>query len=185
MTAYETSVEIIHESLLSAWPRLVRWQTQDADGALLRDQLRQAAQMWQDRGRPDDVLWTGSSYRELSLWRERYTGGLSTTEEDFAQAMARGANRQKRRKRIAVSAVVAGLTVGLGIMGALWQKSETETLRAEASRLLALGQLQVERHPTGALAYAIKSLELADTEEARLFALQVLQEGPIGRRTRG
>jgi hypothetical protein len=25
LTAYEPSVEIIHESLLSAWPRLVRW----------------------------------------------------------------------------------------------------------------------------------------------------------------
>ena len=36
-------VEIIHESLLANWPRLVRWQTQDADAAQLRDQLRQAA----------------------------------------------------------------------------------------------------------------------------------------------
>ncbi len=36
-------VEIVHESLLAAWPRLVRWQTQDAEGAELRDQLRQAA----------------------------------------------------------------------------------------------------------------------------------------------
>ena len=36
------SVEIIHESLLANWPRLVRWQTQDADAAQLRDQLRQA-----------------------------------------------------------------------------------------------------------------------------------------------
>ena len=32
-------VEVVHESLLSAWPRLLRWQTQDADGAQLRDQL--------------------------------------------------------------------------------------------------------------------------------------------------
>jgi hypothetical protein len=62
LTSYETSVEIIHESLLSAWPRLVRWQTQDADGAQLRDQLRQTAQLWHDRGRPDDLLWTGASF---------------------------------------------------------------------------------------------------------------------------
>ena len=44
-------VEIVHESLLASWPRLVRWQTQDAEGAQLRDQLRQAAQLWQERGR--------------------------------------------------------------------------------------------------------------------------------------
>ena len=48
----EHRIEIVHESLLSAWPRLVRWQTQDADGAQLRDQLRQAAHLWEERGRP-------------------------------------------------------------------------------------------------------------------------------------
>ncbi len=185
LTSYETSVEIIHESLLSAWPRLVQWRNQDEGGALLRDQLRQASHLWEERGRTDDLLWTGSSYREFSLWRERYSGGLSAAEEDFARAMTALANRQKRRRRIALSAVVVSLTVGLGIMGALWKRSETQALRAEASKLLALGQLQMERHPTGALAYAIKSLEMADTAEARFFALRVLQSGPVGLRSPG
>ena len=44
-------VEIVHESLLTHWPRLARWRTQDADGAQLRDQLRQAAHLWDERGR--------------------------------------------------------------------------------------------------------------------------------------
>ncbi len=52
-------VEIIHESLLANWPRLVRWQTQDADAAQLRDQLRQAARTWEEHERTDDLLWTG------------------------------------------------------------------------------------------------------------------------------
>jgi WD40 repeat protein len=180
LTSYETSVEIIHESLLAAWPRLVRWRNQDEGGALLRDQLRQAAHLWDERGRSEDLLWTGSSYREFSLWRERYAGGLSSTEDDFARAMSSLANRKRRMRRIAVSAVVVSLTVGLGIVGALWKRSETQALRAEASKLLALGQLQLERHPTAAVAYAIQSLELADGEESRRFALRALQNGPVG-----
>jgi hypothetical protein len=64
-------VEIIHESLLSAWPRLVRWQTQDADGAQLRDQLRQAAQLWHDRGQTDDLVWSGTAFQDFALWRLR------------------------------------------------------------------------------------------------------------------
>ena len=54
-------VEIIHESLLANWPRLVRWQTQDADAAQLRDQLRQAARTWNehDRSRRSVVDWFG------------------------------------------------------------------------------------------------------------------------------
>jgi hypothetical protein len=185
LTSYETSVEIIHESLLKAWPRLVQWRHQDEGGALLRDQLRQAAHLWEERGRTDDLLWTGSSYREYSLWRERYSGALSATEEVFARAMTSLANRNRRRRRIAVSVVVASLTIGLSVMGALWKRAELQALRAEASKLLSLGQLQVERHPTAALAYAIKSLELADSEESRRFALRLLQGGSIGLRSRG
>ena len=65
-------IEIVHESLLTHWPRLVRWRTQDADGAQLRDQLRQAAHLWDERGRPDDLLWTGTSYLDYRA------GGLAT-----------------------------------------------------------------------------------------------------------
>ena len=80
-------VEIIHESLLANWPRLVRWQTQDADGAQLRDQLRQAAAPGTSTDGTDDLLWTGRAYREFSVWRERYPGGLTEIEEAFAKAM--------------------------------------------------------------------------------------------------
>ena len=178
-------IEIVHESLLTHWPRLVRWRTQDADGAQLRDQLRQTAHLWDERGRPDDLLWTGTSYLDYRAWRARYAGGLSALEEEFAQAMTALANRRRRRRRIAVAAVVAALAVGLGVVGVLWTRSEAarrqadaEALRAEASKLLALGQAELERNPTAALAYATKSLELADTEEARRFAVRVLQDGP-------
>ena len=104
LTAYERAgeggeshqqVEIIHESLLTAWPRLVRWQTQDADGAQLRDQLRQAAQLWHDRGQPEDLLWSGTAYRDFALWRERYPGGLTGAEEAFAEAMEANAARAR------------------------------------------------------------------------------------------
>ncbi len=178
-------IEIVHESLLTHWPRLVRWRTQDADGAQLRDQLRQTAHLWHERGRPDDLLWTGMSYLDYGAWRARYSAGLSAIEEAFAQAMTSLANRRRRRRRIAVAAVVAALAIGLGVVGLLWARSEAarrradaEALRAEASKLLALAQVELERYPTAALAYATRSLELTDTEEARLFALRVLQEGP-------
>ena len=49
-------VEVVHESLLKAWPRLVRWQAQDEEGAVLRDQLKQAAHLWEERRRPADLL---------------------------------------------------------------------------------------------------------------------------------
>lgn len=149
-------VEIIHESLLSAWPRLVRWQTQDADGAQLRDQLRQAAQAWNERGRPEDLLWSGTAYRDFALWRERYPGGLTATEEAFAHSATRLAGRRRRRRRLVVGGLFAAAVAAVAVTSSLWRRSETsrqkaeaETLRAEASKLLALGQLELDKYPDG------------------------------------
>ena len=178
-------IEIAHESLLTHWPRLVRWQTQDADGAQLRDQLRQAAQLWHERGRRPDLLWTGASYVDYLAWRSRYSGQLSSLEEAFTHAQTGLANQRRRLRRIALAAVVAVMAIGLGVLATFWSRSESarrradaEALRAESSKLLALGQTEQERYPTAAIAYSIKSLELTDTDEARRFALRVLQDAP-------
>ena len=182
------NVEIIHESLLTAWPRLVRWQTQDADGAQVRDQLRQAAQLWQERGRSEDLLWSGTAYRDFAVWREHYPGGLSDTEDAFARAAERRAGRRRRARQLVVAAVIAAVGTVAVTTSVLWQRSEAsrqkaeaETLRAEASKLVVMGERELDRYPTGALAYTLKSLELADTEAGRLLALRVLQRAPVAR----
>jgi WD40 repeat protein len=174
-------VEIIHESLLANWPRLVRWRTQDADAAQLRDQLRQAARTWNDQGRSDDTLWTGSAYREFGVWRERYRGGLSDVEEAFAAAMMALATRRRRRRRMVATFGAVFLVVVATVLGALWRRSVRETRRAEAGKLLALGQAQLEADPTAVLAYTRASLELADTLETRRFAVEVLWSAPVAR----
>jgi WD40 repeat protein len=171
-------VEIIHESLLANWPRLVRWQTQDADAAQLRDQLRQAAKTWDEHDRSDDLLWTGSAFREYAVWRERYAGGLTDTEEAFTVAMTGHARRRKRRRRIAVAAAFGVLLAVLGVVGVSRQQAIAEARRAEAAKLLALGQAQLDTDPTEALAYATASLELGDTAAARIFAVRSLWAGP-------
>ncbi len=181
-------VEIIHESLLRAWPRLVRWQAQDAEGALLRDQLKQAAHLWDEKGRPADLLWSGTSFRELALWRERYPGALTALEEGFARAMTDRVERRRRLRYAAIAGVFAALLLVLAVIGALLgrtnralERSVVDEARARASKLVALGRLELERYPTAALAYARKSLETADTIEGRLLALEALWRGPAAR----
>ncbi len=171
-------VEIIHESLLANWPRLVRWQTQDQEGAQLRDELRQAARAWEEHGRHNDRLWTGTAYREFQLWRERYPGGLTDTEESFAVATTAHAGRRQRRRRMVVAVVLLIAATVTAATTALWRRSVLQERRAEAQKLIALGQIQMEEFPTAALAYAMQSLEMADSENGRLLALQALWEGP-------
>ena len=88
------------------------------------------------------------------------------------------ATRRRRRRRIAVAAGFAILLAVLAVVGTLWRRSVQETRRAEASKLLALGQLRLADHPNAALAYAIASLERADNDPARRFAVEALWQGP-------
>ena len=171
-------VEIIHESLLEKWPRLVRWSTQDADAAQLRDELRHAARQWDQRGRTDDRLWTGSAYREFMVWRERYPGGLTELEEAYAKAMTSHATRRLRQRRYGVVAAFIVLLAVAGIVTISRQHAVSEAKRAEAARLLALGRLEVEDDNIAALAWAMASLDMADTIEARHFAVECLWHGP-------
>ncbi len=171
-------VEVVHESLLSSWPRLVGWRTQDADSARLRDELRRAARTWHEHGRPEDLLWSGSLFREFTVWRERYPGGLSESEQAFAEATTRYARKRRRRRGTLVTATIVVLFALLAVIGSLWQRSRAEALRAEAANLFALGQLELEGHPTAAVAYAAASLRLADNSEVRRLALEALWRGP-------
>lgn len=188
LTSYdEAHVEIIHESLLKAWPRLVQWQTQDADGVVMRDHLRQASELWEERGRSQELLWSGNTYHEYEVWRARYAGPLSTREVAFADAMESSARRSGRRKKLAVVSAFAIAIAIAAIFGVLWKQSRAAAQRAtaasrlaEAQKLLALAQVELgqQRH-TGALAYARKSLEIADTPVGRMRVLEILWSGPI------
>lgn len=178
-------IEIIHESLLEAWPRLVRWQTQHADHAQLRDQLRRSARLWEERRRSDDLLWSGASVLELRAWREQSQELLTESEEAFSQASFLMAGRSRRRQKILVGLVGIGMSMSLLIVGALWgaataqaKRARAQAKRAESSELVALGQLELATHPTSALAHAIASLELSDQQVGRRLALEALAASP-------
>jgi WD40 repeat protein len=178
-TAPDHRVEIVHESLLRAWPRLVRWRTQDADAARLRDQLRQAAQLWHARGKPDDLLWAGASYREFRVWRESYPGGLSSTEEAFAGALVSHAGRRRRRRRLVAAAILVVTFAVAVVTTTLWRRSEDNARRLEARRLAEIAGQTLDPFPAGALAYATASLEIADSADARRLAMQALWRSPM------
>jgi WD40 repeat protein/serine/threonine protein kinase len=105
-------VEITHEALLVAWPRLVRWRQEDAEGARLRDQLRAAARQWEERNRPAGLLWRDEALAELQLWRARHGGALTEVDAAFADASVNAAQRGRRRLRATITIAFAVLLLG-------------------------------------------------------------------------
>jgi WD40 repeat protein len=178
-TPADHRVEIVHESLLEAWPRLLGWRTQDADAAQLRDQLRQAAQTWNESGRSDDLLWTGAAFRRFAVWRESYPGGLSETERSFSDAMARHATRRARRRRLIVGAAMLTATAVTAVTTILWHRADLRARQLESRRLCELSRHEMTRCTPRALAFAQASLELVDTPDGRRLALEALWRSPM------
>ncbi|MGH9335393.1 MAG: WD40 repeat domain-containing protein, partial [Vicinamibacteria bacterium] len=106
-----------------------------------------------------------------------YTGGLSSTEQAFAEAATKLAGRKRRRKQIVRSALLAAALVVAAVTSLLWRQAREQTLRAEAAHLLALGKIELQDRPSAALAYALASLEHKDSLEARRFAVEALWHG--------
>ena len=123
-------IEVTHEALLDAWPRLVGWRREDAEGARLRDQLRAAARQWEERGRPSGLLWRGDALAEYRLWRARYPGALATSEAAFAAASLADAARSLRLRRTLLAGVIVALVAVAIVL--LVQNTRVERARARA-----------------------------------------------------
>jgi serine/threonine protein kinase/WD40 repeat protein len=86
-----------------------------------------------------------------------------------------------RRHRFGV--VAAGVVLAALVLGTIGTtigmvRARAEARRAEAKTLLTLGRNLLEENPSGALAYAMSSLELVDDPGARRFIVRALSRGP-------
>ncbi|ACY18086.1 protein kinase domain-containing protein [Haliangium ochraceum] len=178
----EDRVEVVHEALLSSWPRLVTWLREDADNARLRDQLRTAARQWVERNRSPGLLWRGDALLEYRLWRTRYRGSLTEAEEAFARASVGAENQVRRRARRVRMAAVCLLVLGLVVAVVQHQRTAAERDRAEAfaaqarTRLLDLyieqgRQALMDQQPMQALAYLLAARESGADAPALRFLL--------------
>lgn len=126
-------IELVHEALLSNWPRLINWRQEMAEGARLKDQLRVAAQQWHERNRPKGLLWRDEALKEYQLWRERYQGKLTNLEEEFASMSLQEATySQKLKRRLIVSAITM-LVIGIALL--FYQQYKTKKQLLETLEL--------------------------------------------------
>ncbi len=170
------SVEVIHEALLSAWPRLVEWRREDSEGARLRDQLRTAARQWDSRGRSRGLLWRDESLAEYRIWRVRYPGALTVVEDEFGTASVAAATRGRRIQRSVMVAAFLVLGVGLTVMFQLRQGAEEQ--RGIAQRRLVASYVDQGRQAlmasdhARAAAYLLEARRIGGETKAVRFMLE-------------
>ena len=102
ITADSDTVQITHEALLTAWPRLRAWLDADQVWLRLRRRLTHDAVLWADTGHDPDGLYRGGMLQIVRDWVEDRgrRAELTSLEADFLDAsLARRADELRRDHR--------------------------------------------------------------------------------------
>ncbi|GAA3994781.1 WD40 repeat domain-containing protein [Streptomyces marokkonensis] len=133
------TVEITHEALLHAWPRLREWIDRDRTGNLLRQRLEEDGRAWEESDRDASLLYRGSRLEQARGWSESDDGTfLTRSAVEFLAAAVRLRRRTVLISRAAVSALVVLALVAVGSAVIAWQQRNDavfEQVVAEADRV--------------------------------------------------
>ncbi|MEU4408139.1 WD40 repeat domain-containing protein [Streptosporangium sp. NPDC023963] len=183
------TVELAHDVLVTAWPRLRSWLAEDQADRVLHGEILHDATEWDDAGRDASFLYRGirleAARHAATRWHAdpgRYLG-LSGPAEAFLHAAGRAATRTRHRWQALFVALAALLVIAIVTAGvAIRFGQEAEQQRAVAlsrnaqllSRQTALySQSLLSGDPATSARLAAAAWAIAPTVEARrsMFAL--------------
>ncbi len=135
----ESTVELVHESLLDMWPTLSRWLEEEHDHLHFLSRLRTAAKEWEASGSAEGLLWRDDAAEEARQWlrQEGATLAPDTREARYLAAVIAVRERERRRTRGRVIAAFAGLSLAVLVVSALAIRSEQAAQKARESALTA------------------------------------------------
>jgi WD40 repeat protein len=170
ITLGEDTVEIAHEALLQAWPRLRQWTNTDRTGNLIRQELEEAAAAW-DRGRRDPaVLYRGSRLEAARAWADSHHDDLTPAAAEFLVASTGQESRAARLRRIVLFALsTLTLFAVLAAVVAFIQTGNAQRERDTAilNQVVAQADRLVNTDPSLAAQLALTAYRMRPTENLR------------------
>ena len=100
VTAEEATVELAHEALARAWPRLQVWLDEDAAGQLVLRHLGVAASGWDTLGRPSSELYRGVRLDTAQEWRDAQPPGPHRDRTGLPRRVRRGGGVRTQRRAL-------------------------------------------------------------------------------------
>lgn len=181
VTSDDGVLEITHEALARAWPRLRDWLDDDIEGQRTRHHLSGAADAWDSLGRPDSELYRGVRLTRALEWQVSTASTLTENERAFLEAAraaneaeeqsaeerARAQTRLIHRLRLVLTGAVVLLVLALAAGGMAVHQSQLagdNAARAEASTVAA------EARRAGA-----QALITDDIDESMLLAVAAVR----------
>ncbi|WP_206068490.1 WD40 repeat domain-containing serine/threonine protein kinase [Nonomuraea composti] len=184
-------VRLLRPALPLAWPRLRAWVEADRDGLAVHRRISAAAGRWQEHGRRDGDLFSGSTLDDALSWAAagRRNITLTPAERDFLAAGAELTRRRSRRTRLAAMGLAVLLVVAVAAGGtAVWQSvtlaEQGATLTrqrdaAESARLAAAADAARDQDPVLGLLLSAAAGRLSPTDEARSSLVAALADPAV------
>ncbi|KAA6213902.1 hypothetical protein CP973_32525 [Streptomyces albofaciens JCM 4342] len=166
----DSTVEVAHEAVIRAWPRLRHWLDEDREALRTHRRLTAAAEAWHELGRDAGALYRGAQLAGAQSWARAHGSALNALEADFLHSATRADRRRGRRARWLTATLGALLVLALIAAGLAFQQQAD----AEAQRRIAVsrqyaaeaGELRREQ-PQAAALTALYGYRQAPTAEAR------------------
>ncbi|MFI7027700.1 BTAD domain-containing putative transcriptional regulator [Microbispora rosea] len=108
----EETVDVAHEALIRAWPRLHRWLADDRENLLVHRRLTGAAQTWRELDRDPGALYRGAQLLVAGTWAEDHPQELNDVESAFlraSRALEDGERTAARRRTRLLQRLLAGM----------------------------------------------------------------------------
>ena len=182
----QPTLELAHEALLRAWPRLQQWVDEGRDDLRQQRRLAIAAGQWLESTRDTSFLLTGSRLEQISLWATISRVLLASLEQEYLAASLAERDRlahaeQQRREHEAalerrsvgrLRALVVTFALGALLAGVLsiFALSESHRAATEADRAAQHARVATARELAAASAANLD----VDPERSILLALEAV-----------
>ncbi|MFD4320750.1 helix-turn-helix domain-containing protein [Streptomyces sp. NPDC058548] len=186
ITLGEDTVDLAHETLITAWPRLHGWIEADREKLRLHRWLTEAAASWESVGRDPGVRISPvrlAQLRDPMAMAKGSGSELTPLEADFLAAGSANHRRTVRRRRLA-RATMSLLAVVAFLAGTVaWQQNRSDKERrllTEALRTAAVADSLRATDPDSAARLSLAAWSMARTPEtkAALYAAHTNRAEP-------
>ena len=167
-------VEIIHETLLTHWPRLASAMGANRQTLQQRERFRLAFDEWNQHARKDDYLLTGVRLAEARQLDARRDVTLNHTEAQRFLSRSWQVEQGTRRRRTRVAMAIGGVMTVLAVIAAgaavslLEQRNVAieQELLATSRQFAASATAQLSADPELSILLGLEAIKISPTSEA-------------------
>ena len=150
LTLDADTVQISHDVLLTAWPRLSGWLDETRDSRKARARLHTAVAEWKGNARHRSYLWELDTVTDTEdkIRKNPHHGPLSQDEDDFLRSSTRAQHRRVRVRRLVAAALTILALLPTALAAVTVYRSSQLARQLAAVNAESLGRESQVRAPT-------------------------------------